>query len=71
MKVTDQSLKQCNETELLKMLREIQVRLGSVAERVDDLGCARMIAHRLNNLRTASMFAPGCRRTVGEESEIA
>lgn len=50
-------LKRCNEQQLLAQLRALQILLGTPAERPTDLAQARAIAHRLNNLATASILA--------------
>ncbi len=50
-------LKRCDEQQLLAQLRALQVLLGTPAERPNDLAQAQAVAHRLNNLATASILA--------------
>jgi hypothetical protein len=46
-------LGQCDEARLQAMLQTVQQRLGTPAERPNDVFHARNIAHRLHNLLTA------------------
>lgn len=50
-------LKRCDEQQLLAQLHAFQLLLGTPAERRSDLAHARAVAHRLNNLATASILA--------------
>ncbi|HWA24589.1 MAG TPA: hypothetical protein VG734_02865 [Lacunisphaera sp.] len=45
-------LKQCDQPRLETLLRTVQQRLGSPAERLGDVDCAQMIVHQMNNLLT-------------------
>lgn len=47
-----QVLKRCDQRGLHALLQEVQVRLGTSAERHDDVHYAQAIAHHLNNYLT-------------------
>jgi len=46
-------LQNCAQIELESLLSEVSARLGTAAEKPDDLDHARSIAHQLNNILTA------------------
>ncbi|HVU36121.1 MAG TPA: hypothetical protein VHE61_21950 [Opitutaceae bacterium] len=49
-------LKRMRKQELLAKLEEIELRLGTAAERPRDFICARAIAHQINNVLTSEQF---------------
>ena len=53
-----------DKTELEAMLRCVQLRLGTPAERAEDMENAQAIAHQLNNLRT-------CEELEGEIGSVS
>lgn len=56
MPALERLLKPCGEAQLVAALLILQGRLGTPSERSNDLERARIIAHQLNNLRTAQVL---------------
>ena len=59
MTLLEETLQPLASDTLVAMLRVLQARLGTSGEEADDMELVRAIAHRLNNLSCAAVFAHG------------
>ncbi len=71
MSHTLQTLQHLEEETLHRMLREVQLRLGTPLEMQGDMRLAQMIAHELANFRTQSMLLKSLERCESADVQRA